>query len=124
MPVLSRLGLRRVSAFALVLCYVWLSAFGSFLHECVRPNAPSAPTVAISSTQTHTQDAHESHAVGHTDNAHSCSVCEWQMVNTTPALPVFVIVSSFSLQQRVITTFPRYLKTIAVSTSSRAPPLA
>jgi hypothetical protein len=124
MKVLSHPRLKRIGALMVMLCYVWLSSFGSFLHECVRVPTQRSVAICLTPTLTGTQVTQEDHAVAHNHRVHSCPVCEWQATNVSPALPVFEIVPSFSLQKRVITTFPRYLKTVSLFTSSRAPPLA
>jgi hypothetical protein len=124
MSSVSHPPIRRISALAVALCYIWLSAFGSFLHDCVRSSAPTAHTRAYSSEQTDTQVAQESHITAHADGTHSCPVCAWQAANVSTALPAFEVVPSFARQQRVVTTFPRYLKTVILFSSSRAPPLA
>jgi hypothetical protein len=118
--------LRRLSAVVVVLCYVWLSAAGAFLHNCVRVHPSSESVVTQIAQADASQISDDSHLIehAHINSAASCAVCDWQSVNVSVALPVFDLLPPFARQQRVITTFPRYLRTTVVSTSSRAPPLA
>ena len=125
MPDTSRWPLRRICAAVLVMCYVWLSTVGALLHDCLRVHSPVRVTYSAYSTTSaaHSRDTHTAENASQS-NTDPCSICTWQAANTSVALPGFEIVAPIALQQRVITTLPRYLKHSTPSTSSRAPPLA
>jgi hypothetical protein len=54
-----------------------------------------------------------------------CAACEWQAAHVSSALPAFTLALTPTLRaMRVITTFPRYLRLLALPASSRAPPHA
>lgn len=117
--------LRRICAAVLVMCYVWLSTAGALLHDCLRAPSPIRVTYTAYSTPStaHSQNTHAA-ANENQSSPDTCPICTWQAANVSVALPVFEIVAPIALQQRVITTFPRYLKHSTPSSSSRAPPLA
>jgi hypothetical protein len=109
------------------LCYLWVGSALSFQHtDCLTHDVetllrlPSAFTSIDRPFPLHTRITHTK-AKAHP--AH-CDACEWQANNVSPALPAFTFTVVTIASTRVVTTFPRYLRTLKLSTSSRAPPLA
>ena len=117
----------RLLAALTALCYLFVGLTLSFQHaDCLLreteialglPNEVSVSFYAVGNTR-----LAASPASAH--KAHACAACEWQANNLSPALPALTFVFLPLTHQRVITTFPRYLRACAISTSSRAPPLA
>ena len=120
---------RFMRRFALLaaLCYLWVGSALSFQHtDCLTHDVemllrlPSTFTSVNRPTPLHSRIS-SAKAVART--AH-CAACEWQASNVSPALPAFTFTFVTIASTRVITTFPRYLRTRKFATSSRAPPLA
>jgi len=117
---------QRLFAALVLLCYCWVSAVIPFQHKDhlahdaetllkamgVSVSAPAPAPLQTRLVATTVQPVQD------------CAACEWQAANVSPALPVFRVALIPPATPRVITTFPRYLRLLALSTSARAPPLA
>lgn len=115
--------LLRVFALSIALCYGWMCLVVSFQHTHFAPvEARESAPVRFASTekQANTPTTQLKAATRTTP----CAACEWDAANVSPALPAFVLTFETPRTPRVITTFPRYLPSLAFSTSSRGPPLA
>ena len=110
-----------------VVCYAWLSFVTPYEHrEHFAPdveaaiNAVSAPSLSRVTLPARVRLEPRAQ----TPLSTHCLACEWQAANVSPALPPISLALALPQHPRVITTFPRYLRVVAVLTSSRAPPIA
>lgn len=116
---------RRLFVALVLFCYFWVSAVIPFQHtDCIGAEAlPRGPLLSstlqvASPLHTHLEAQKTAPHAGH------CAACEWQSVHVSPALAAVHFTFDIPSAPRVITTFPRYLPWRAISSSSRAPPLA
>ena len=121
---------RFLRRFALLsaLCYLWVGAALSFQHaDCLTHDVESLlrlPSAFASAYRDRPRAIRVIAQAKITARAAHCAACEWQASNVSPALSAFTFTVVTITATRVITTFPRYLRTRKFSTSSRAPPLA
>ncbi len=139
----------RVWTLLLGLCYLVLSVFlplqhthtvgeeetgfgepafaqSSRLQNVVAQSAAQSSSLCKSSLNTHSKyaDAHKPVFVkaGKTRSAH-CIACEWSAMQVSVALPAFKLFLTEATPRRVVTTLPRYLRSRAIASASRGPPI-
>lgn len=116
---------QRLFAALVLLCYFCVSTLIPFQHK--DHLAHEAETLlSVTSPSVHAPAPLQTQliALSAVQRIQPCAACEWQAANVSPALPIFRIALAPPATPRSITTFPRYLRLLAFSTSTRAPPLA
>ncbi|HLV79985.1 MAG TPA: hypothetical protein VKT32_06860 [Chthonomonadaceae bacterium] len=117
---------QRLFAALVLLCYCWVSAVIPFQHKDHLAHEAEALLKATGVSMRVAAPAPlQTRLIATTvQPIPDCAACEWQAANVSPALPAFRFALAPPATPRVITTFPRYLRLLALSTSARAPPLA
>jgi hypothetical protein len=106
---------------------LFFGTFASFLHTdemsfLAAVNASPTHFASNQNSRSASQGSQVREDNAQPSHAHHCAVCEWQMNILSPALPNLTVVPPSYRMMQVVTTLPRAPQTVAVLSSSRAPP--